>query len=102
MTMPQAVAFIALAVLNIVAFFVVFSDKRKAIRGRWRTPERAFLLLSLFGGGAGVLVGFFVCHHKTKHRKLLAGTLLLACIGYLVLYQLANIVGLLHAPLTFS
>lgn len=62
-----------LLVINIITFFVYRSDKRKAIRKKWRIPERTLLLLALIGGGIGALAGMFIFHHKTKHPKFMIG-----------------------------
>lgn len=69
-----------LALLNVIGFFTAFSDKRRARRGEWRVPERRFLLLSALGGGLGVLAGFFVFRHKTRHAGLMFGVLALAAL----------------------
>ena len=62
-----------LLIINIITFLVYRSDKRKAIRKKWRIPERTLILLALAGGGLGALTGMFVFHHKTKHPKFTIG-----------------------------
>lgn len=59
----------ALLLINIVAFAAYGIDKRKAKKGKWRTPESTLLLLAFFGGATGALLGMRVFHHKTKHWK---------------------------------
>ncbi len=66
-----------LLILNGVALGVVRADKLRAIANAWRTPERTFRVLAVLGGGLGVLVGFQLFRHKTKHRALMASVLLL-------------------------
>jgi uncharacterized membrane protein YsdA (DUF1294 family) len=70
--------------INIISFLLVFADKRKAQKGHWRIPEKAFLLLALFGGGIGVLAGFFLFRHKIRHVGLITGLFLLTVLFYVV------------------
>ena len=62
-----------LLTINIITFFVYRTDKCRAIRKKWRIPERTLLLLALIGGSIGSLAGMFVFHHKTKHAKFMIG-----------------------------
>ena len=48
-------------------------DKRKAIKNRWRIPERTLILSALFGGSIGALLGMYTFPHKTKHLKFTLG-----------------------------
>lgn len=64
---PFAIYLIVLAVMSAVAFFAYASDKRKAVRGEWRVPEKTLLALSFFGGAAGGWTAMFVFRHKTRH-----------------------------------
>ena len=56
-----------LAAVNLVAFFLMYSDKRRAVCRQWRIPEKTFFALSFFGGAAGALAGMFLFRHKTRH-----------------------------------
>lgn len=71
-----------LLIINLTAFAVVGSDKRRAGRHEWRTPEKAFYWQALAGGGIGVLTGFFVFRHKTKHLGLVLGVFAVALAVY--------------------
>lgn len=54
-------------VLNLIAFFLMLVDKRKARSQSRRIPEKAlFLWAGLFGGIGGTL-GMFLFRHKTQH-----------------------------------
>lgn len=52
--------------INIVLFLLMGADKWKAKAHQWRIPEKVLLLLGLFGGGAGGLLGQRVFRHKTR------------------------------------
>lgn len=52
--------------INIILFIIMFVDKQKAKKHRWRIPENTLFLLAYFGGAVGGFLGMFVHHHKTK------------------------------------
>ncbi len=58
-----------LGLVNVIAFFMYWSDKRNAKKGRWRIPEKTLLGIALFGGSLGALLGMYLFRHKTRHLK---------------------------------
>ena len=62
------IAIAVYAVLNVISMMMFFSDKRKAVKGKWRTTENA-LLLSAFLGPFGATLGMHLAHHKTNKPK---------------------------------
>ncbi len=64
---------IYLIAINLITFLVMWLDKRKAKKGRWRIPENTLLLFVLLGGGIGGIVGMYVFHHKTQKAKFVIG-----------------------------
>ena len=62
-----------LLLINAAAFVLMLVDKRKAIKNRWRIPERTLILSALFGGSIGALLGMYTFRHKTKHLKFTLG-----------------------------
>ena len=56
-----------LVLANLAGFFLMLADKRRAVRHRWRIPERTLLLTALLGGSLGSLAGMRLFHHKTRH-----------------------------------
>ncbi len=64
---------IYLIAINLITFFVMWLDKRKAKKGRWRIPENTLLLFVLLGGGIGGIGGMYVFHHKTQKAKFVIG-----------------------------
>lgn len=62
-------AAILLAAANLLAFCLMGLDKRRAIQGRWRIPERTLLLSCACFGALGGLLGMRVFHHKTRHPR---------------------------------
>lgn len=79
---------IYLILVNAVLFIMMGIDKKKARQKAWRIPERNLLLLGLFGGGLGGLMGMQHFRHKTKHLTFkvvfVLGTLLSGITSYIV------------------
>ena len=62
------VALIVYAVLNVISMMMFFSDKWKAVKGKWRTTENALLFSALLGP-FGATLGMHLAHHKTNKPK---------------------------------
>ena len=69
MTLLQTIFLSYVALVNLIAFAMYGIDKRRAIRDKWRIPEKKLLLIALFGGAFGALWGMILFHHKTKKAK---------------------------------
>lgn len=52
--------------LSIITFIAYHNDKKKAIKGSYRTKEKTLLLLSFFGGAFGGYPAMLIFRHKTK------------------------------------
>jgi uncharacterized membrane protein YsdA (DUF1294 family) len=59
-----------LTVLNVIAFFSYYLDKRSAVNNSLRTPERTLLLLGLTGP-FGAYLAMRMFRHKTRKTKFL-------------------------------
>ena len=59
--------------INIIGFFIMWLDKRKAIKGSWRIPEKTLFIITAIGGGIGTTAWMFVFRHKTKKLNFLIG-----------------------------
>ena len=55
-----------LLLINIVTFLVFVSDKRRAVKRKWRIPEKTLLGLSLIGGAAGGIIAMYCFRHKIR------------------------------------
>ena len=55
-----------LVLLSLITFIAYGVDKKKAKSGKWRTKEKALLLLSFLGGAFGGYPAMLVFRHKTK------------------------------------
>ena len=92
--MHDAVKLLAawLALVNAVGFLLMGADKRKAVRGAWRIPERTLFITALLGGTPGVIAGMRAFRHKTRHWQFRYG------LPVLLALQLAVVVFLLRRP----
>ena len=55
--------------ISLITFCFYGADKRAAIKGNWRTPERVLLSLSFFGGAVGGILGMLLFRHKIRKAK---------------------------------
>ncbi|MGV2842046.1 DUF1294 domain-containing protein [Vibrio cyclitrophicus] len=55
-------------VIGLVTFFVYAKDKRAAINGNWRVPEKTLHILSVAGGWLGALIAQDKLRHKTQKQ----------------------------------
>lgn len=60
-------------IINLFTFFVMWIDKKRAKKGKWRVPENTLLLLVLLGGGVGGIAGMYLFRHKTQKAKFVIG-----------------------------
>lgn len=48
-------------------------DKRKAIKGSWRIPEKTLFIITALGGGIGTIAGMYTFRHKTQKIQFVIG-----------------------------
>lgn len=58
-----------LLLINAAGLLIMCLDKLLAKKGARRVPERTLLLIALFGGSLGSLLGMLLAHHKTRKPK---------------------------------
>jgi uncharacterized membrane protein YsdA (DUF1294 family) len=71
---PGSIGFLVLClagyllVANGMAFAAFALDKRRALNGDWRIPERTLLVLAIMGGWIGAKLGQVLFRHKTRKQ----------------------------------
>ena len=58
---------LGIVIVGIAGFISMFIDKRKAIKNKWRIPEKNLFLIAILGGSIGSIAGMHIFRHKTKH-----------------------------------
>lgn len=58
---------IYLVIINLLAFALMGIDKKRAMKGAWRIPEKSLFLAVILGGALGGVLGMKHFHHKTQH-----------------------------------
>ena len=74
------VVLIYLLTVNAAAFLMMFLDKRFAVHGQWRIPEKTLFLLAVLGGSLGGCLAMRLFRHKTRHRSFTIGFPLLLVV----------------------
>ncbi|MBE6023979.1 MAG: DUF1294 domain-containing protein [Cellulosilyticum sp.] len=58
---------LCIVIMNLWGYFSMWSDKRRAIKGKYRISEKALFMIAIFGGSIGSIIGMNRFRHKTKH-----------------------------------
>ena len=65
--------FLYLLIINLLGFLIMFIDKKKAEKGRWRISEHTLFVFTWLGGGIGTIAGIYLFRHKTQKLKFTIG-----------------------------
>lgn len=78
-------------IINILGFLIMYIDKQKAKKGKWRIPEKTLFIITALGGGIGTIAGMYTFRHKTQKIAFVIGfpvitimeivTIVYFCIG---------------------
>ncbi|SFJ06307.1 Uncharacterized membrane protein YsdA, DUF1294 family [Terrisporobacter glycolicus] len=77
-----------LIIINVIGFFIMNIDKKKAIKKAYRIPEKNLLFICVLGGSLGMLIGMYKFHHKTKHNKFVYGVPSLLIFNIIMIYSM--------------
>lgn len=75
-----------LLIVNIIAYIVMVTDKKRAQhhRTRERIPEKTLFIWAAIGGALGIWIAMMTKRHKTKHRSFVIGVPLLLILNIVV------------------
>lgn len=72
-------------IVNLLGFLVMYIDKQKAKKGKWRIPERTLFIITALGGGIGTIIGMYTFRHKTQKIAFVFGFPLITIIEILTI-----------------
>lgn len=72
-----------------VAILIMYADKQKARKNKWRIPEKRIWLVALFGGATGAVIGMYSFRHKTKHRMFVILLPVISILQWILIYEIA-------------
>ena len=64
---------IYLLIINLLGFLIMYVDKKRAKKDRWRISEHTLFLFTWLGGGIGTILGMYKFRHKTLKKKFTIG-----------------------------
>ena len=74
--------------INLISYSFYYIDKKRAIKNRYRIPEKVLILFCVIGGSLGCTLGMNIFHHKTKHLKfIIINYLFLALLVLFIIEQ---------------
>ncbi|ENH97051.1 hypothetical protein J416_07642 [Gracilibacillus halophilus YIM-C55.5] len=83
------VMLIYLIVISFLAFLLMGMDKYKAVKGKWRIPEKKIWLCSLVGGAWGSTIGMYAFRHKINHQIFRWGLPFMAILQLVLFWKLS-------------
>ena len=92
---------IAYALVNLAVFGIYGLDKKKAIKGEWRTPERNLIAAAVMGA-PGALLGMIVFRHKIRKPKFYIGVPLILVLEAAAVILLLTRTDIIDAILSAS
>ncbi|MGH4122997.1 MAG: DUF1294 domain-containing protein [Clostridium sp.] len=72
--------------INLYGIFVMYSDKKKSQKKRWRTPESTLFIIAFAYGALGIFMGMQLFRHKTKHNKFVIGIPLILIVQLFIFF----------------
>ncbi|GAB3803954.1 DUF1294 domain-containing protein [Virgibacillus kimchii] len=76
--------------VNVLVFIIMGVDKRKAVKRKYRVPERTFWMLAALGGSLGVMFGMNFHRHKTRHTSFKIGMPIMLVLNIVLAGYLFN------------
>lgn len=79
-------------IMNLIGFFTMGWDKRKAIKRAFRIPEATLFTIAFIGGSIGCIAGMYFFRHKTRHWYFVYG------MPAILILQITLLVFIYNAP----
>lgn len=85
-----------LVLINIFTFLAYWKDKKAAIKGEWRIPEKDLHSLELLGGWSGALLGQKLLRHKNRKKTYQTIFWLVPLVQIVFVLVVLHYLGVLH------
>jgi len=76
--------------INIISFFMIYLDKQKAKKGKYRISEKALFISALLLGSVGSYIGMYKFRHKTKHNLFTIGMPIMIILNIFTIYYILS------------
>jgi len=73
--------------INLIALLLYCVDKKRAIKRKYRIPEKYLFLVAIVGGSVGSILGIYLFRHKTKRYNFTLGIPLLLVMQIVLYYS---------------
>ncbi|MDD4699846.1 MAG: DUF1294 domain-containing protein [Oscillospiraceae bacterium] len=90
MDLKSKIFIIYLLAISLISVIVTIIDKKRAIKHKYRIPERTLLTISALGGSVAMLITMNIIRHKTKHLKFMVGIPIIIIIQMSALVYIIN------------
>lgn len=77
---------IYLIVISLITIIFTVSDKKRAIKHKYRVPEAKLFLLAFLGGAIAEYLTMKKIRHKTKHKQFMIG------LPAIIILQIASVI----------
>ena len=77
-----------LIIINIAGIMSMYIDKKRAIKKKWRIPEKTLFFFAILGGSVGSIAGLHLFRLKTKHWYFVIGMPFILIIQIVLLFYL--------------
>lgn len=81
------IALYYILLINIYSFILMYLDKTKSKKGKWRIPEKKLFISAILLGSFGILSGMYTFRHKTKHLKFVIGIPIILVIQLFLFFK---------------
>ncbi len=83
--------YVYLLFINLAGFILIAIDKKRAVKKRYRIPEKIIFVFALLGGGIGIYFSMFKYRHKTLHKRFTIGIPIIILIQFVVLLKVLQL-----------
>ncbi|BAH08057.1 DUF1294 domain-containing protein [Clostridium kluyveri] len=76
--------------VNIYGFILMYIDKNKSKKGKWRISENKLFITAILFGSLGIFLGMYTLRHKTKHPKFVIGIPAIIILQLFIYFKFLN------------